>query len=160
MENDLEPSLFRTEVDRRYYAVVEHIMAKENEISLSKMSKKLGDGEQFLSKIKTGKQSAGQKMIQLVVNQYNVDANWLYTGQGKMFKESASITNQNITDNQKGDNIAGHRATIHKSGGEDDEEKRTLRKKLEDATQQLLDSKSKIIELMEKLNNQKCFSLS
>lgn len=62
-------------------------LRKELQLTLEKFGKPLGVGKTAISKIENGERGLTDQMILAICREYNVDENWLRTGEGEMFKK-------------------------------------------------------------------------
>lgn len=62
-------------------------LRKELQLTLEKFGKPLGVGKTAISKIENGENNLTDQMILAICREYNVDENWLRTGEGEMFKK-------------------------------------------------------------------------
>lgn len=62
-------------------------LRKELRLTLEKFGKSLGVGKTAISKIENGENNLTDQMILAMCREYNVDENWLRTGEGEMFKK-------------------------------------------------------------------------
>lgn len=62
-------------------------LRKELQLTLEKFGKPLGVGKTAISKIENGERGLTDRMILAICREYNVDENWLRTGEGEMFKK-------------------------------------------------------------------------
>ena len=62
-------------------------LRKELQLTLEKFGKPLGVGKTAISKIENGERGLTDQMILVICREYNVDENWLRTGEGEMFKK-------------------------------------------------------------------------
>ena len=62
-------------------------LRKELQLTLEKFGKPLGVGKTAISKIENGDRGLTDQMILAICREYNVDENWLRTGEGEMFKK-------------------------------------------------------------------------
>ena len=60
-------------------------LRKELQLTLEKFGKPLGVGKTAISKIENGENNLTDQMIFAICREYNVDENWLRTGEGEMF---------------------------------------------------------------------------
>ena len=56
-------------------------------LTLEKFGKPLGVGKTAISKIENGERGLTDQMILATCREFNVDENWLRTGEGEMFKK-------------------------------------------------------------------------
>lgn len=56
-------------------------------LTLEKFGKPLGVGKTAISKIENGERGLTDQMILAICREFNVDENWLRTGEGEMFKK-------------------------------------------------------------------------
>lgn len=62
-------------------------LRKALQLTLEKFGKPLGVGKTAISKIENGENNLTDQMILAICREYNVDENWLRTGEGEMFKK-------------------------------------------------------------------------
>lgn len=62
-------------------------LRKSLQLTLEKFGKPLGVGKTAISKIENGENNLTDQMILAICREYNVDENWLRTGEGEMFKK-------------------------------------------------------------------------
>lgn len=62
-------------------------LRKELQLTLEKFGKPLGVGKTAISKIENGERGLTDQMILAICREYNVDENWIRTGEGEMFKK-------------------------------------------------------------------------
>ena len=62
-------------------------LRKELQLTLEKFGKPLGVGKTAISKIENGERGLTDQMILAICREYNVDENWLRSGEGEMFKK-------------------------------------------------------------------------
>ena len=62
-------------------------LRKALQLTLEKFCKPLGVGKTAISKIENGENNLTDQMILAICREYNVDENWLRTGEGEMFKK-------------------------------------------------------------------------
>lgn len=62
-------------------------LRKELQLTLEKFGKPLGVGKTAISKIENGERGLTDQMVLAICREYNVDENWLRTGEGEMFKK-------------------------------------------------------------------------
>lgn len=56
-------------------------------LTLEKFGARLGVGKNAISRIETAKSNVTDQMFLAICREYNVNPNWLRTGEGKMFSE-------------------------------------------------------------------------
>lgn len=62
-------------------------LRKSLQLTLEKFGKPLGVGKTAISKIENGENNLTDQMILAICREYNVDENWLRTGEGEMFEK-------------------------------------------------------------------------
>ena len=62
-------------------------LRKKLNLTLEKFGKPLGVGKTAISKIETGENNLTDQMIISICREYNINEDWLRTGEGEMFKE-------------------------------------------------------------------------
>ena len=60
-------------------------LRKHLKLSQDEFAEKLGTSQDMISKIETGKTSISQKISTKLLNEFNVNLNWLFSGKGSMF---------------------------------------------------------------------------
>lgn len=63
-------------------------LRKHLKLSQDEFAEKLGTSQDMISKIETGKTSISQKISIKLLNEFNVNLNWLFSGKGSMFLAS------------------------------------------------------------------------
>lgn len=66
-------------------------LRKELDLTMERFGKKLGVTRTAISNIESGNRNLTEQMIKSVCREFNVNEEWLRTGQGEMFKQ---LTNQ------------------------------------------------------------------
>lgn len=66
---------------------------KYHDLTLEKFGKKLGVGKTAISNIENGNRNLTEQMIKAICREFDVNEDWLRTGEGEMF--------ENLTDQQK-----------------------------------------------------------
>lgn len=62
-------------------------LRKELGLTLEKFGKHLGVGKTAISKIENGENNLTDQMILAICREYNINEEWLRTGEGEMFKK-------------------------------------------------------------------------
>lgn len=62
-------------------------LRKELQLTLEKFGKPLGVGKTAISKIENGERGLTDQMILAICREYNINENWLRTGEGEMFRK-------------------------------------------------------------------------
>lgn len=63
------------------------IIRKEKELTLEKFGEKLGVGKSAISNIESGARNLTDQMLLSICREFNVNENWLRTGDGEMFAD-------------------------------------------------------------------------
>ncbi len=67
------------------------LIRKELGLTQDQMSQRLGIGKAALSMIETGKSGLSNRNMNILVQEFNVNSDWLESGQGKMFNSSPDM---------------------------------------------------------------------
>lgn len=59
---------------------------EENKLSQEEFGKRIGVGRSSISKLESGENNPSDQTILLICNTFNVNEDWLRTGEGEMFK--------------------------------------------------------------------------
>ena len=87
-------------MEKRFFELREHL-----NISQEDMGNRIGVTKSTISLIERGQRNASDRVIRDICREFNVDENWLRTGEGEMFKdileddETAALVSDLIEDN-------------------------------------------------------------
>lgn len=73
------------------------ILRKTLKLSGEKFGEKLGVQRNAISQIETGKNNLSEQMLLAICREYNVNEEWLRTGEGEMFIETKESFLENIS---------------------------------------------------------------
>ena len=60
-------------------------------ISQAKFAKQIAVSPSFISEVEGGTRKINERAIRLIINEYNVNEEWLRNGQGSMFSDDGSV---------------------------------------------------------------------
>ena len=72
------------------------LMRKQLEMTQEQMAQRLGIGKAALSMIETGKARLSARNKNILVQDFNVNPDWIETGEGKMFNAEPDLTSYNL----------------------------------------------------------------
>jgi len=77
----------------------ERVRNVRNTLNLTqeKFAKQISISTSYLAGIETGAREANNRVLRLISNAFDVDENWLKTGDGKMFNEGSEETIAKLT---------------------------------------------------------------
>ncbi len=70
------------------------VLRKELGMTQSQLSERLGIGKAALSMIETGKASLSSRNFNILIHEFNVNPDWLESGQGNMFNALPDVNNK------------------------------------------------------------------
>ena len=93
-------------IGKQYITEGERIKKIRNNLGLTRedLAKGFGVGENFVGHIEQGRTIPTPHLLFLLCLQYNVNVNWIITGEGEMFRDNA-ILNSEFTSQTNNDNL-------------------------------------------------------
>lgn len=77
----------------RFIEAMEYLFSTKKVLNSSDFAAKVGISASMITEIRKGRSNVGSKAIQNTVLEFNIDGNWLLTGEGSIIKESTEQNN-------------------------------------------------------------------
>jgi len=66
-------------------------LRKAVRLSQAKFAARIAISKSYIAEVETGNKIMNERLIRLIITEFNVDDNWIRTGKGSMFREGVNI---------------------------------------------------------------------